>query len=123
MKFKYLTEKNLTYYNHLKISIWIAKILFISSIKAFIHAIYPDIYTKSAINTIKQLYNYIENEKNSIENFHFLQKNSIENEKNSIENEKNIIEINNYERNNYERNNYEINNYEIEYDMLDCELP
>lgn len=53
--FKHLKEVNMTYFNHLKFSMSLSMDLFVGSIKAFIHAIYPDICTESTTNLLRDL--------------------------------------------------------------------
>lgn len=58
MSFKHLKEVNMTYKEHLLFSGKLSIKLFIGSIKALLHAIYPDIYVTSS----SDVYNYLSHE-------------------------------------------------------------
>ena len=52
---KHLNEMNMNYFQHMFISLNYTLILFISCIKAFIHAIIPDIFTTSTSECIREI--------------------------------------------------------------------
>lgn len=52
---KHLDEMNMNYFEHMLVSINYAFILFLSSIKAFIHAFIPDIFTTSTSECIQEI--------------------------------------------------------------------
>lgn len=64
MKFSYFKHPNsvcLSYYNHLKLSLYFSKKFFIASIKAFIHAFFPNNYitlTSETVSKILSVINY-----------------------------------------------------------------
>ena len=45
--FKHPSKVCMTYFEHMKLSLYFMKILYIGSIKAFIHAFIPDVYITS----------------------------------------------------------------------------
>lgn len=47
----------LNYYTHLKFSLYVARTLFIGSIKALIHSIYPDVFITSTSELLVELNN------------------------------------------------------------------
>jgi len=49
---KHLKENNITYFSHLRRSMYFSTIFFIASIEAFIHALYPDLYQTSSTDTV-----------------------------------------------------------------------
>ena len=53
--FKHPAQVNMTYLEHFKLSLNLSNILFQGSVKAFIHAIYPDIFITSTSDTTKLL--------------------------------------------------------------------
>lgn len=53
--FKHPKNVCMTYRQHFNFSIGFSYILFIGSIKAFAHSIYPDIYVTSTGDLVKQL--------------------------------------------------------------------
>ena len=53
--FKHPAQVNMTYIEHFKLSLHLSNILFKGSVKAFIHAIYPDIFITSTSDTSKLL--------------------------------------------------------------------
>ena len=60
--YSYFTHPNnvcMNYFNHFKISINYSKQLFIASLKAFIHAIFPSVYITSTTNTINNINNQL----------------------------------------------------------------
>jgi hypothetical protein len=57
--FEHLKETNMTYYEHMLRSLTLSKELFIGSIKAVIHAIYPDMFTSSTTELVKNLQNIL----------------------------------------------------------------
>ena len=56
-KFAHLEEMNMSYFEHLLISLNYALILFISSIKAFIHSFIPDLFVTSTTECIVEINN------------------------------------------------------------------
>ena len=54
-------EHDMTYIEHFKLSLHLSNILFKGSIKAFIHAIYPDIFITSTSDTSKLLVRKLKN--------------------------------------------------------------
>jgi len=50
---------NLTYYEHFKLSSSISFKLFISSIKAFVHSIFPFVFVTSTTNVIDDIENQL----------------------------------------------------------------
>jgi hypothetical protein len=61
--FNHLKNKNISYAEHLTISSDIAFKLSVGSLKAMIHAIYPDVYCTSTTDLSKELTNTIINPK------------------------------------------------------------
>ena len=59
--FKHPVQVNMTYFEHFKLSLHLSNILFKGSIKAFIHAIYPDIFITSTSDTTKLLIRKLKN--------------------------------------------------------------
>lgn len=55
--FNHLREVNMTYWKHFHFSASLSIDLFVGSIKALIHAVYPDIYTESTTNLLDELSN------------------------------------------------------------------
>lgn len=53
--FKHPSQVNMTYFEHFKLSLNLSNILFQGTIKAFIHAIYQDIFITSTSDTTKLL--------------------------------------------------------------------
>ena len=56
--FKHPKNVNMTYFEHLKLSLYFSYELFIGSIKAFVHAIYPDMFitsTSDLVHNIQQI--------------------------------------------------------------------
>ena len=53
--FKHLDEMNMNYFEHMLVSLNYALILFLSSIKALIHAFIPDIFTTSTTECIREI--------------------------------------------------------------------
>jgi hypothetical protein len=52
---KHLDEMNMNYFEHMLVSLNYALILFIYSIKAFIHAFIPDVFTTSTSECINEI--------------------------------------------------------------------
>ena len=44
----------MSYFEHLKVSMELSKIFFVASIKAFVHAIYPDFFITSSTDTVNK---------------------------------------------------------------------
>ena len=59
--FKHPAQVKMTYFEHFKLSMNLSNILFQSSVKAFIHAIYPDIFITSTSDTTKLLVKKLKN--------------------------------------------------------------
>ena len=59
MKLKHLEETKLTYFSHFTRSIYISVVLFTTSIKSLVHAIYPEVFQTSATDNINYLSNYL----------------------------------------------------------------
>ena len=55
--FKHLTKVNMTYYEHMKFSLSLSSQFALSSLQAFIHAFYPDIFITSSTDNIKIIKN------------------------------------------------------------------
>ena len=53
--FKHLQNIKMGYWVHFFHSVKLSKILFVSSIKSFMHAIYPDVYVDSTSKLVKNL--------------------------------------------------------------------
>lgn len=53
--FKHPKNVCMTYRQHFNLSIGFSYILFVGSIKAFVHSIHPDIYVSSTGDLVKQL--------------------------------------------------------------------
>ena len=53
--FTHLDEKNIGYFSHMTRSLYFSKILFLSSIKAFIHSILPCYFETSTSDTVYKL--------------------------------------------------------------------
>jgi len=60
---KHLKEANESYFLHMLIALRVALNLIIAGTKAFIHAIVPGLFTKSASNKISELYLFIQKRK------------------------------------------------------------
>ena len=58
--FKHPKHVCMTYCNHCVLSMYFSYILLIASMKAFIHAIYPDIFITSTSDSIKKIQKLIE---------------------------------------------------------------
>jgi hypothetical protein len=56
-QFKHLEEMNMEYFEHMLISLNYAVILFISSIKALIHSLIPDLFVTSTSECIVEINN------------------------------------------------------------------
>jgi len=56
-KFAHLEEMKMSYFEHLLISLNYALILFISSVKAFIHSFIPDLFVTSTTECIVEINN------------------------------------------------------------------
>lgn len=61
MYFEHLHDKKFTYFEHMKRAWSISFTMWITSIKTFIHGIYPDIFVTSATDVIQYLYEDILN--------------------------------------------------------------
>jgi len=59
--FKHPTQVCMTYYEHFKHSMKFSYMFMVSSFKAFIHAIFPDVFITSTTNTINEISKLIEN--------------------------------------------------------------
>lgn len=62
MKFSYFKHPNsvcLSYFNHLKLSLYFSKKFFIASIKAFIHAFLPNKFITSTSDTVSKIQSVI----------------------------------------------------------------
>jgi len=53
--FKHLREVNMTYFDHMKFSLFLSFTFVKASFCAFIHAIYPDILVTSSTDTLELL--------------------------------------------------------------------
>lgn len=59
--FKHLNNVCMNYYDHMKFSLYLSKEFLKSSLFAFIHAIYPDIYVTNSSDTLIKLSYEIKN--------------------------------------------------------------
>ena len=66
LKFNHLEEMNMNYFEHMFISLNYALILFISFIKAVIHAFIPDIFVTSTSECIQEINHKINYNKNKL---------------------------------------------------------
>ncbi len=57
IKFHHLDEMKLTYFEHMRLSLNYAVILFISCIKALIHSFIPDLFVTSTTECISEINN------------------------------------------------------------------
>ena len=57
LEFKHLRDSNMNYFEHAFVSLNYAFILFISSIKAFIHSFIPDLFVTSTTECIVEINN------------------------------------------------------------------
>ncbi len=53
--FHHPTKVCLTYFEHLRFSLYVTKTLFVGSIKSFIHSFYPDIFITSTTDLLSEL--------------------------------------------------------------------
>ena len=60
---KHLSDSQETYFQHMAAALSISCQLFIASIKALIHSLLPNLFTKSASSKINELYLFIQNRK------------------------------------------------------------
>lgn len=65
IKFSHLEENKESYFKHMYHALYISFNLFSSSIKCFIHAVYPDVFIDSASATCLKITNYMESRKKS----------------------------------------------------------
>tara|TARA_B110001454_G_scaffold215332_1_gene236539 strand:- start:2263 stop:2466 length:204 start_codon:yes stop_codon:yes gene_type:complete len=61
---EHLKDENKTYFQHFKVAFKVSRLMYIGSIQAFLHAVLPGIFKKSASNKIKQLHSLISNRNN-----------------------------------------------------------
>ena len=61
MWFTHPTNVCMSYIQHLRLSLYFSFILWIGSIQAFIHAIYPDTYVTSTTDLTDKLQNILKN--------------------------------------------------------------
>lgn len=59
-EFKHLRDSNMNYFEHMFVSLNHAFILFISSIKALIHSLIPDLFVRSTSECIIEINNKLE---------------------------------------------------------------
>jgi hypothetical protein len=53
--FQHPTKVCLTYFEHLRFSLYVTKTLFVGSIKSLIHSFYPDIFITSTTDLLLEL--------------------------------------------------------------------
>ena len=58
--FSHLRDVKMTYFQHLKVSLGYSYSFMTGSIKAFIHGVFPDMYTTSTSDLIRKLHKDIE---------------------------------------------------------------
>lgn len=58
--FRHPKDVCLTYYQHLRFSLYVTKILFVGSIKSFIHSLLPDMFITSTTDLLSELNKEIE---------------------------------------------------------------
>lgn len=51
----------MTYTEHFRLSFYIARSLFIGSLKAFVHALIPDVFSKSTTSLLENLKRLVDN--------------------------------------------------------------
>jgi hypothetical protein len=59
-EFQHLKDSNMNYFEHMFVSLNYAFILFVSSIKAFIHSFIPDLFITSTSECIIEINNKLE---------------------------------------------------------------
>ena len=58
---EHLDQASENYFKHMGVSLTISFQLLIGSLVAFVHALLPSLFTTSASNKIKELYEFVEN--------------------------------------------------------------
>ena len=68
----HLEEMNMNYFEHMYISLYYSFILFLSCIKALIHAFIPDVYVTSTSECIVEINNELtKHKKNDYQNYYY----------------------------------------------------
>ena len=55
--FKHLNKVNMSYFEHMKHSLSLSKLYFEGSVKAIVHAVYPNVYETSSTDIHKKINN------------------------------------------------------------------
>ena len=61
---EHLKDENETYFEHFKVAFKVSRLMCIGSLQAFLHAVFPGIFKKSASSKIKKLHSLISNRNN-----------------------------------------------------------